>query len=329
MKKNNVLKRTILGLMALVMVLTSVAPVFAAEDDTSRFEKTEYENQYGKNGKIPTTHITGYDECYKLSNEYSLHSNVVLYLFTENLYYIDSSDFVYEFCGTMNAKNEYCDMGFLFDLELLGNKKISNTKELSSGRKVNLRQYQFSIYPGFYNFYNSGNNGFWSSINNENVILKTLTPNFNLSQEESYLNGKDAWVEIRESSTVTRVYVMLGTPEWYNTATKEVADWAMEIERSIYQSEIEHSESNEEVEVDVDEEKLEEALKDKDVEVEEETDEEELSSKPIFIESTPQEPEAPTKDYSVFIKYGIIIFVLIIVGVVGVNVYKKITARKY
>ena len=208
------------------------------EDISSRppelvgFEKLQYENKYKTNTRIPTTHITGYDECYKLSNEYPLESNVVMYLFSEDLYYIDNSEFVYEFNGTMNAKNKYCDMGFLFDLEWLFNKSISESKTLESGVGVNLRQYQFSIYPGFYNFYNAGNNGFWSSINNENVILKTLTPNFDLSQEESYLNGKDAWVEIRESSTVTRIYVMLGTPEWYNTATKEVADWAMEIENS-------------------------------------------------------------------------------------------------
>lgn len=329
MKKKNVLKRAILGFMALVMILTSVAPVFAAEDDTSKFEKTEYENQYGKNGKIPTVEMIGYDESYRLSNEYPLHSNVALYLFTEDLSHIDSSEYVYKFCGTMNSKNEYCDIGFSFDLELLQNKKITDTKELSSGYNVNLRQYQFSIYPGFYNFYHEGINGLWSNINNETVILKTLTPNFNLSQAENYLTGKDAWVEVRESSTVTRIYVMLGTPEWYDTATKEVADWAMEIERSIYQSDIEHSESKEEVEVDVDEDKLEEVLKDKEVLVEEETDSKESSSNPIFIESTPEEPETPAKDYGDLIKYGIIILIVIIIGVVGVNIYKKITTRKY
>lgn len=327
MKKKNVLKRAILGFMALVMILTSVTPVFAAEDDTSRFEKTEYEDLYGKNGSIDMVEVSGFDTSYKLTNGIYLGSNVVMYLITQNLFEIDDSILSYVFEGTMNANNKYCDIGFSYDIGLVENKKISNSPTLECGETVNIREYQFSIYPGFYNFYRGGMNDFLSS-NGKTIIIKTLTPDFNLSQNDKYLKGKDAWVEVKQNDTV-RVYVMIGTKNWYDEVTDDVVDWAMEIEKSIYNSEIKNLGTNEEVEVDVDEDKLKEVLKDKEVLVEEETDSEESSSKPIFIESTPKEPETPAKDYGPLIKYGIIILIFIIIGVVGVNVYKKITTRKY
>lgn len=194
-----------------------------------RFEKTEYENQYKNNKKIKTINIPGYNESYELTNNIYLGSNVVMYLITQNLFEIDYSIFYYDFDGTMNAKNEYCDMGFSFNIGLVENKEISSTEELSCGEKVNVRDYQFSINPGFYNFYNGGMNDFWSN-NGTAVIMKTLTPDFNFSQEDNYIRGKDAWVEVKPNDTV-RIYVMLGTKDWYNKVTQDIIDLAMEIER--------------------------------------------------------------------------------------------------
>lgn len=324
MLRKNVLKRIIFGFMALIMIFTSIAPVFAAEteEDLSRFEKTEYEDKYGKDGRIETINTPGYEESYKVTNEFPLESNVVVYLITQNLFYIDDSIFSYDFKGTTNAKNEFCNMAFSFDFELLENKKINSKEELKCGETVNIRNYQFAVYSGFYNFYNYGMNGFWTQNNGETVIMKTFTPDFNLSQDDKYLNGKEAWVEVKPNDTV-RIYVMIGTKDWYDIASKDIENWAIEIEKSIWDSDIEHAESNEEVEVTVDEEKLTEILKDKEVIVE--TEEQTL---PNFESTTPQEVVVK-KDYSYIIKYVLIAIVLAIVGVIGYKVYKKTTKQDY
>lgn len=329
MFKKNVAKRIVFCLMAFAMLTTSVIPAFATENnsnkneesDISRFEKTEYENQYGKNGQIDMINVPGYDESYELTNEIYLGSNVVMYLITQNLFEIDDSSFKYDFEGTMNAKNEYCDMGFSFDIGLLENKRISSTEEFKCGEKANIRSYQFSVYPGFYNFYNEGMNGFWSS-NNEVVVMRTLTPDFNLSEKDSYLTGKDAWVEVKPNDTA-RIYVMIGTKEWYDKATKDVVAFAMDIEKSVYNSEIENAESNEEVEVNVDEEKLTEIIEDKEVVVETEE-----VTNPNFESAKPQEVVEQKEEPNI-IKYVIIVFVILVISVIGYNVYKKITKPTY
>lgn len=322
MLRKNVLKRIIFGFMALVMAFTFIAPVFAdeTEEDLSRFEKTEYEDKYGKDGRIETIKKAGYDKSYKVTNEFPLESNVVVYLITQNLFYIDDSMFLYDFKGTTNAKNKYCDTAFTFDFGLLENKKINSKEELKCGETVNIRNYQFAVYSGFYNFYNYGTNGFWSQGNGETVIMKTFTPDFNLVQEDKYVDGKEAWVEVKPNDTVS-IYVMIGTKDWYEKASKDIADWAMGIEKSIQNSNIEHAESNEEVEVTVDEEKLTEVLKDKEVVVE--TEEQTLPN----FESTASQEVAEEKDYSSIIKYAIIAIVLAIVGVIGYKGYKKITKQ--
>lgn len=207
---------------------TVIEEITSREPELVRFDKIEYKNKYKDNEKIKVLNIPGYDESYELTNEIKLESNVVMYLITQNLFEIDDSIFNYDFEGTMNAKNEYCDMGFSFDIGLVENKSISSAEELKCGEKVNIRNYQFSINSGFYNFYNEGMNGFWSS-NNEVVVMCTLTPDFNLSEEDNYLRGKDAWVEVKPNDTA-RIYVMIGTKEWYDKVTPEITDLAMKME---------------------------------------------------------------------------------------------------
>lgn len=319
MKKNCFLKGLAFFACALSISFGVKTPAFG--EDLSRFEKTSYENKYGKDGRVETVTSGGYAEGYKLTNEFALESNVVVYLVTQDLFYIDDSSFSYEFAGTMDASSEFCDIGFLFDFELLENKSVSSSPELGCGEVVNVRNYQFSAYPGFYNFYNGGMNDFWTNSNGEVVIMKTLTPECNLSQSEGYVSGKDAWVEVTPGSS-SRVYVLLGTKEWHEKVEKDVGKWAKEVEVSIYNSKIEGSDSVD-VEVTMDEDSMEEALVDKEVVVETETQE-----SPSFEESQVKE-QKPREDKGEFAKYVGILVLAIVAGIGARFLYKAITKPVY
>ena len=94
---------------------------------------------------------------------------------------------------------------------------------------VDIREYQFSDQPGYYNFYNNGMNEMRTGAT-KTMLSQTLTLIFDFSEDEQYINGKMSRVEIKLKESV-RIYAVCGSPDWITKNTGDIAAWAMQIEK--------------------------------------------------------------------------------------------------
>lgn len=172
--------------------------------------------------------MLGPKESFILTNKYSFGQNVRLFLICEPDPFLTNSEFRYEFMGTMDVNNRYCDIGFSFDFGLLGNKSVTSEVELKGGTKMNVREYQFAVYPGYYDFFNNSFNEMKIGPDKA-MLIQTLTPTFDFGENISP-SSRLLRVEVKPKQSV-RVYAVLGSPEWKDANEADIEAWAMQIEK--------------------------------------------------------------------------------------------------
>lgn len=250
---------------AIFTSLAIVTPVYA------------YEDEYGKDGDIPWRYAEDYVHgIYELNSGINkTTSTLTLFLVTEDVHYINQWSIDYCFEGKMDMGEEYPGYGFEIPVGMPFNHSSVQELELG-GVKAQVRQMQVGIYPGYYNFYNYG----WNSVNRANAsnfYAKTLGPNYKLKEDDAYWNYStlpdDAFVEVQKDED-KRLYVLIGEEKFFDLASEEFENWAIETEAH-YVKEGVVSGNHEEIEVDVPEENLENLLESAQPEVEQTTTSEE------------------------------------------------------
>ena len=93
--------------------------------------------------------------------------------------------------GTMDVNKQYCDLAFCFDFGLLGNKNPSSDVTLSKGSRVDIREYQFAIYPGYYNFCNEGMGTNDMKLGATNAVVATPNTDNNVKEKQDNQQKKD------------------------------------------------------------------------------------------------------------------------------------------
>lgn len=310
-------KRAILFVMTALLIFTAVAPVVSAK---------EYPNDYGKNGNIGQRETTSSFACYELNNHSGLERHVIMYTISQDRFDVQQTPIEYQFLGTFNDEDPIYKYEFFFDMGMLQEKSDVSTLEFGD-KTVHFKQYQFGIYPGFYDFYMGGSNDALVS-GNDCMLIKTLSPSWDFDEHESGV-GSETMVEISEKDY--RVYVLIGEKDWVAEVKDDFTEWSIETERhilkeidSINRNNAEY-EDNTEIEVNVPDENLDqllEDLKNKEVAVEEETEE-----PPKFEEAEKPEPVEEQKDYSGVIHFAIWAVVLFLCGAGGYVGVKKFKER--
>lgn len=299
MKKRRIFAAILAAIMAFSMVFASAITAFA------------YEDNYGKNGNILWRESLEYPEgIYTLNNKMNgTTSNLVMFLVTEDVYYIDQMDIDYRFSGKMN-REDAPNFGFEIRVGMPANYTTSSTVELG-GIASNVKQVQVGIYPGYYNFYNYGNN-YASYANKDPFYAVTLSPNYYLIEDDAYKSFEDApedtFVEIQDGQD-KRIYVLVGELEFLKLAAEDFENWAIETETKYMQEAMAGGEGVE-IEVEVPEENLENLLESVQPSVEVEM-EEEAPPTVVFEEITPQ-PEVEEDGGNIFVVVSIVCVVLAI-----------------
>lgn len=323
------LKRGWLSLFACLFVFLFATPMVHAEEttpeDLSKFSQTVYEDLYAKDGNMKSYGMLGPSASYWVDNQYALGQNVQLVLICEKDPFLPSSYFKYEFTGTMDVNKQYCDLGFCFDFGLLGNKKVSSEVELKNGSKVDIREYQFAIYPGYYNFCNEGMETNDMKIGATNAILiKTFSPNFNKFTGV----GRDTYpksfrTEVTPKKSV-RVYAVCGSPAWIEANESDIAAWAIQTEKDISENMAgrEATQDAETVEVTPNTDKVVDEIKDSKVQVEEKTKVQEKFKDKKEVKESPS--------YLPQILKIVILFTMIVVGIFfGKKFYRNYKKSQY
>ena len=272
------------ALLVVVLAATFAPPTFA------------YENEYAEDGDIQWRFAEDYyNGIYTLDNSMNGTTNdLTLFLVTEDAFFINEWDITYRFEGKMNLDEEYPDYGFEVHVGMPLNHTATSSLELG-GMPASVRQVQVGIYPGYYNFYNYGENASSSSMSGGRWYVKTLSPNYKLVEGGEYDDYStnppgDIFVEVQEGEN-KRVYVIVGEREFIDAAQEDFEDWAVETEAH-YVAEGMASGERQEVEVEVPEENLENLLESAQPEVEEV---EEPTPAPVFEETTPPSEESIPK----------------------------------
>ena len=285
------------ALLVVVLAATFAPPTFA------------YENEYAEDGDIQWVFDPDYaNGTFTLDNSMNGTTNdLTLFLVTEDAFFINEWDITYRFDGKMSLDEEYPDYGFQVHVGMPLNHTATSSLELG-GMPASVRQVQVGIYPGYYNFYNYGENASSSSMSGGRWYVKTLSPNYKLKEEGEGYNRifdeeawsykpipNDAFVEVQEGEN-KRVYAIVGEREFIDAAQEDFEDWAVETEAH-YVAEGMASGERQEVEVEVPEENLEGLLESAapEVEVEEEISEPET---PVFEEVKEPEPVEQKKSSS-------------------------------
>lgn len=301
-------------LATVVMLATSAAHAEeTTPEDLSKFSQTVYEDLYAKDGNMKSYGMLGPSASYWVDNQYALGQNVQLILICEKDPFLPSSYFKYEFSGTMDVNKQYCDLGFCFDFGLLGNKKVSSEVELKNGSKVDIREYQFAIYPGYYNFCNEGMETNDMKIGATNaIVIKTFSPNFSkFTGDGNNTYPKSFRTEVMPKKSV-RVYAVCGSPAWREANETDIAAWAIQTEKDISENMAgrEATQDAETVEV----------TPNTDNNVKEKQDNQhkkDLSLSKDIKETTSKKPINTT------IIYIVLVIGAVVVGLVGKNLYLK------
>lgn len=294
--------------------------LFAANASTA----LAYEDKYSKNGDIHRIETGEFpDGFYTLNGRMNgTTSTLTLFLVTQDVHYINMLDiYMYEFRGKLNREDKP-SYGFKIEIGMPINYTTSSTIELG-GQKAGIKQVQVGIYPGYYNFYNYGQN-FVSYAGSSDWLVMTLGPNYKLIEEDAYWYydtvPEDSFIEVEEGEN-QRVYVIVGEEEFVVAAMEDFEDWAVESEARYVKEEV-VSGSHEEIEVDVPEENLDNLLASVAPDVEE--PEVKKTEAPA---STEAKKPAEEKDGAASQSTVIIIFIIaaaaVVVLFVGVKVLKK------
>lgn len=255
-----------------------------------------YEDEYAKDGNIDWRWVEDYREgTYTLDDRMNgTTSDLVLFLVTENAHYINTWDIVYRFYGKMNREDNP-EYGFEINLGIPANYTNTSTVELG-GITANVKQAQAGIYPGYYNFYNTGYNCVCRSGSTPWYVI-TLGPNYKLFEDDEYRVGgyqpipEDSFIEVQKGE-VKRLYVLVGERDFVLAAEEDFENWAIETEAQYVEESMVNGD-HEEIEGDVPEENLENILEnEKSEEIETEVREPET---PVLTEAKEPEPTAPTK----------------------------------
>ena len=281
MKKISFTRAVLGGLAALLVVMTPTFPSLA------------YEDRYSGNGDIQWRFAEDYySGIFTLDNSMNGTTNdLTLFLVTEDAFFINEWDITYRFDGKMSLEEEYPDYGFEVHVGMPLNHTATSSLELG-GLPASVRQVQVGVYPGYYNFYNYGENASSSSTSGSRWYVKTLSPNYNLKEEGNEYNSysinppNDIFVEVQEGEN-KRVYAIVGEREFIDAAQEDFEDWAVETEAH-YVAEGMASGERQEVEVEVPEENLEGLLESAAPEVEVE---EEISEPETLVSEEVKEPE--------------------------------------
>lgn len=253
-----------------------------------------YEDLYAGNGNIEWIGNTGYPEgTYILSNSMDgTTSDVVVFMVTQPVHYIDQMPIRYAFNGKMNREDNVTH-GFEVKIGMPIDHLTQDTIELG-GREAYVKQAQFGIYPGYYNFYNTGEN-YVSYMGSEDYLVITLGPNGKLIESDEYRYWdtvpEDSFIEVQKGEA-KRIYVAVGEVSYLATIMEDFETWAAETE-AYYVGQSVNSGLGTEIDVDVPEENLEDLLQSAQPDVEIEEGSEETKETPAFQETKTEEVIEP------------------------------------
>lgn len=188
----------------------------------------EYEDKYATNSLIESRLSEDYGILYEVNNHSQTNQSAILYFVVQDYFNVIHNDFYYKFHGKFDENEEYSTAEFEFDLGMPSDYNPLNEVMLGDEKAI-LCQAQIGIYPGYYHFYNNGYN-YLARSSKTACFIKTLSPNFVLTEEDRYSN--EFYVEVGEAENPI-LYAIVGEKEWIEKVEKDFEAWAKEYDEKL------------------------------------------------------------------------------------------------
>ena len=188
----------------------------------------EYEDKYATNSLIESRLSEDYGILYEVNNHSQTNQSAILYFVVQDYFNVIHNDFYYKFHGKFDENEEYSTAEFEFDLGMPSDYNPLNEVMLGDEKAI-LCQAQIGIYPAYYHFYNNGYN-YLARSSKTACFIKTLSPNFVLTEEDRYSN--EFYVEVGEAENPI-LYAIVGEKEWIEKVEKDFEAWANEYDEKL------------------------------------------------------------------------------------------------